>query len=319
MRYDILVAAALLLAGGTTSCLNDDDDDKNKKTDTITGRPYVLVTDADGNTKISRATITMNYETPSMLSRMTVEDLNTGASTVTVKTGDVKFVTGVTELEDTDYRFWLTGGVLYDGSNVSADDAVPVTSLRVDVTGASYTNDPEVLSDIRQQLAGNPLERPQAGSASSNYIYGEFNYGAFSVKTFWNDMLYKGETVTTYPGAQEPYDTDDIIYRVNIKADNQGGCKADVYFYNAKFADRQPMAVNFMLRDLPVKLSKHGFSIAVSGKNPIMVPEGTENSRFQFNDFTLSSTPDLSGVVCNYKVAGIYTGQFGGQAVLLAK
>lgn len=114
----------------------------------------------------------------------------------------------------------------------------------------------------------------------------------YTVKTFMADAIYTGNTMVTSVGVNEaPYANDGIRYRIVFQQDYK---KADVIFYNAKFAEAMPITINFILKDLDVKYNKSGYVISGNNITPLL-NEGnswTPAPGFPFSSFEFINTSD---------------------------
>lgn len=145
--------------------------------------------------------------------------------------------------------------------------------------------------------------------------------GLFSMKSFYADAVYCGQTITNfqYNGADNSFTSIDGSYRVIINAREM---KADVILYNIKFAEQAPSLI-LRLKGLDLTL-QNGF-YTISGTN--VVPEQVEgsgytpNESFPFENFTLTTSSDmLDAVSIEYQVRNThanlkYKGSFRGSAL----
>lgn len=165
------------------------------------------------------------------------------------------------------------------------------------------------------------------GYAIPPIVTGSYKVGnELDVTLFTTDASFFGTTETTFPGGT--YSSGDIIYRIFIDVKKN---KADLVLYNAKFADKAPVLPVIYVPGLDVTFSKGNY--VIKGENIIpRIPEGsdkdtvngsgqttTENPKFIFNEFRMETVPGtlMSTVDVEYKVAGIYEGQFRGKYVEL--
>ena len=140
----------------------------------------------------------------------------------------------------------------------------------------------------------------------------------WNIRTFWPDMTFRGSTVTSYPGMTEAYSNSNIAYRVVMQLkDNALTDKADVIFYNAKFAPKAP-EITVVLKNLDLAFSDKGYTVKGSDIIPYMVEAGTlqETPKFKFNSFALTAIGDMSTAMINYEVADVYKGTFTGNSVV---
>lgn len=143
---------------------------------------------------------------------------------------------------------------------------------------------------------------------------------SWRVRTFWSDMTFVGSTTTAYPGMDEPYTNGKIRYRVVMKTGDANGLtgKADVIFYNAKFAasDKAP-EITVVLKDLDLRFSKQGYTITGTDVLPLMMDGGAlvPAPSYVFNSFTFIAGGNLTQCTASYKVAGVFDGRFQGMSI----
>lgn len=156
---------------------------------------------------------------------------------------------------------------------------------------------------------------------SARIYFSSIVNGLFSIKSFYADAVYCGQTITNfqYNGADNSFTSKEGSYRVVI---NSREMKADVILYNIKFAEQAPSLI-LRLKGLNLTL-QNGF-YTISGTD--IVPEQVEgsgytpNESFPFEKFTLTTSSDmLDAVSIEYQVLNahanlIYKGSFRGSAL----
>ena len=164
-----------------------------------------------------------------------------------------------------------------------------------------------LLANLPPEIQGLPEVYLPVG----RYVCMSYDLGSkYNVRTLWTDMTFTGTTTTSMP-SMAPYTNNDVKYRVILNIKEK---KATVIIYDAKFADKMPSITNIVLKDLPLTLSIHGYTI--TGKD--IVPEvyeggvGVPNSRYKFDEFEFSSEDNLTEGICTYTVAGSMNGYFKG-------
>lgn len=144
----------------------------------------------------------------------------------------------------------------------------------------------------------------------------------YTVKTFMPDAVYTGETTIRTVGATDVFANSGIRYRVVFSSDLK---KASIIFYNAKFADRMPVTINFVLKDLNVQFTKSGYVISAPEGESVTpyLYEGnalTPAPNYQFTSFSfVNSSADLTEGSAMYTVQignAQYIGSFSGYYVL---
>lgn len=141
--------------------------------------------------------------------------------------------------------------------------------------------------------------------------------GQYNVATFPLDAVYRGTTSTTAAEnhGSDPYTSTDIAYRVVMDLSKN---KAAVYFYEAKFAEAMPMAVNFVLQDLDVEWSDGAYRISGSNLVPLVSQNGqlVDFPSYTFDRFELNTiNKRMTQVTITYTVASRYNASFSGSYV----
>ena len=302
-----LAAASMALILGACS----KNDDAPTFTQEITYRKaisvvYPLAQTSEEQGEASMAEYKVKYDiyaAGSGAASLAVKDLKVGGVATS-------FIT--TDLPMTSYGFsdkgytYVMNVIDAKGDVLTGDNVNSVADLKVYITNGIY--------DLRLTAPGVTNDY---GSDVGLYLHYDLNK-KFLVKTFQRDTYYCGKTVTTYPSEEgmQAYENENINYRVVVDVEKS---KADVVLYDAKFAAPAPALTGMVLRGLDVTYFNGGFQI--SGKDIVPeVMEGdnatTPNSRYTFNDFTLSSSSsDLIDVECSYTVATVFKGAFSGSAI----
>lgn len=305
-KINICALAALALF--TAAC--DKNGESTKMVQTMNYNAYSLVIPSTGNPTYCKSTYSFAFDVMNESAVVKCEDLSVTGTNRSFSTTDVPFYTGWVNVDNNQYQ-----KILVVASNAGED----VTNLRAEITPGSWTNDKTLINSLTNQISSDPITIPQ-NTNPCNYLYMQYNLGTNVVRTFWPDLLFKGTTVTEYPGMPGPYSTTGFTYRVKMKLDDAANPKADVYFYNAKFAETEKApTVNFVLQDLPLEFSSKGYSIAANDVVPVLVPENTPFPRFTFNNFRLQSNPEMGQISCSFTVADIYTGTFSGKGYILVE
>lgn len=160
--------------------------------------------------------------------------------------------------------------------------------------------------------------------AISNYsnLYmtlASYNLGsAYSARTFPVDCFFVGNTTTTYPQSDTPYNTDKIMYRVMMKQDKETGkFSADMLLYDAKFSGvpAEPTKVAILVPNLNVEFSATGVSISGENVVPSVYESGeyVPNETYVFNNIRFTTTNSLyTEATIDYTVMGVFHGYFSG-------
>ena len=296
-----LAAVAALSAFGFQSCGGND----NKEfTETFTFGTYTLISDLENNTAEAGAanfSFTFNYGTKK--ATMAVRDMHApGDVLLNLNTDEMNFTALYAEINDR-----LHEAILVSGKNVGSVNGMEVPSLQAEMTTA--------VNPVPSDLTGFPLTSPQLKYSFINFRIGD----KYTVRTFWNDIVFKGSTLTTYTDAAgdvKSFSNEAISYRIIMDIPKS---KATVIMYNAKFSDHpnHPTLLAVILKNLDLTFSTSGYT--VSGTD--IIPETTEgngytqNERFKINSFEFKSTGDLTMGRASYQVAGMYEGKFEGNCM----
>lgn len=140
----------------------------------------------------------------------------------------------------------------------------------------------------------------------------QYNVGTeYQVKTFLPDAVYFGTTTITTVSSGANFTNPDFLYRVIFNKDLK---KADVVFYNAKFAERMPITVSFALKDLDVKFLDNGYEISIPADEE-RIPlyyAGNDTEPFPSYTFTAlkltNTSPDLTSAAITYNINNMMQG-----------
>lgn len=306
MKKLLLLGIASMAAAGLVSC---EKESENYSSATISVKAYNLFTPVvagKGDPFISNSVYSFVLTMP-----QDVVSINAGAmaapggNAVTFTTSqmpiDRSYPTVDNNMRETD---------AFNAANPSLSGA-DITNLKGVLTTAIYApqsyDDPTFLPDYTWILP----------ASSYCFAFMQYQYGTdWNVRTFWPDMTYRGNTVTTYPQMPEPFNSDSIEYRVVMKTENgllTG--KADVIMYNAQFAPQAPPLEVVLVKDLDLAFSDAGYTISGKDLIPYYLGDGgelLENKRFMFNSLEATVQGDLTNISISYQVAGMYNGSFNG-------
>lgn len=312
------VAAVSLLALG--SCIKDHENSMESNTPIIS---YNLLTPVSGEgeayVRLNKYSVAMKWPDQTIALSSPSLSLPSGATT-SFTTVPLPASQEVVFIGDKGYE-----AIQFAASDASSDGA-RVTDLKGVLAQSAYI--PPLLSTgINTGSSGQegtidfdktfPLFIP---GNSNHYAVIQYTLNnTWKVRTFWPDVTFRGSTVTSYPGMTEPYENTEMSYRVIMKLkDNLPTDKADVIFYNAKFAPPAP-EVTVVLKDLDLKFTDKGYTIAGNNIIPQMYMDQVlaDNPKYKFNAFNLSVSGDLTGANIEYTVADVFHGSFTGRYIKL--
>lgn len=298
-------ALAALLLMPLASCSNDNDP---INTLSFTIPAYNLYTEiGSGDATVRRASYTFVTTYP--------------ANTVQFSTSAMPLPTGETAMFGTIEMPMNVSSVSFDNYRYEV----------VKFSAASATKTGVVVKDLNGELNQGVYrpgvvmvpgyEEPLLPGGTQHVFFGSYNLSdEWTVRTFWPDLTWRGATVTTYPGMDVPFTSDKIFYRVVMKRDDKDALtgKADVIFYNAKFAPKAP-ELTVLIQDLDLEFNANGYTVSGADIIPSQVADGGKLQPvpgFKFDNFKLTVSGNLlTGATANYKVAGKYEGQFSGSCV----
>lgn len=309
MKKSLLFGCLGLMALGFTSC-NSDNDYSSVTNTIILG--YNLFTPVDGNGTpfVGSGTYNMTIKYPESTITLSATNMATPTGvSATFKTLPMGFVTNYIVIDETSRE-----SITFKSADPS-DVGSKIYNLNANVTNAIYF--PPKFEDL-DALPGYKWFVP---TQSIHHLFMQYQFGDnWNVRTFWPDMTYQGQTITSYPQASEPYSTVGVKYRVimNVKEDFSIGKTADVIMYDAKFAAPQPEISYIVLKGLDLQFNENGYTVSGTNVVPYMVEGGEyiEVPRYMFNDFNASVSGDMTGVKMSFTVAGVYTGEFSGTCLI---
>ena len=301
--YGMIAATALTI----TSC---DKESENSYTSTNLIPAYNLFTSADDNASpfVSLGAYNFTLRVPDNTFEMNVSSMAVpGGTTASFATKPISFTSGYITYDNKAYE------QIKFSSNLPSASGTEISDLNVLLTQAVYSA-PEG-TGLQDYTLFVPCK-------SMHYAYMQYTYpGGWNVRTFWPDVTFSGTTTTTFPGMETPFVNDKMMYRVVMqRKDNKIGDKADVIFYNAKFAPAAP-EILVVMKNLDLKFTQRGYEISGQDVIPYMLEgEGlTETPRYKFNAFTLTVGGDMTTASVSYRVAEVFKGEFQGSCVIAAE
>lgn len=303
-KITLIAAAALML--GATSC-NSDDDYKMETTYMV--RAYSLVTDAKGNSTVSPTTYAFRMDQVNGSTVVNIDNLILDGVTATATTRAMPFVGRTVELGDKDANQAKWYAVFYlmeakDATDQSNAAARKITDFMGDITTASNTMNPLLLTNLQKQLGVDPLQYPGSNANNSIYTETQYNIDDYRVMTFWCDMLYTGTTTTMDAGNTSMSTNKDGMVRVYLNLQKASEYKATIYFYNYKFSDAaDAKAVDMKLVDVPVTFDRNGFNISGKDLVPVSVMDKKEMPEYTVSDLTVRSATNMTGVTCHFSLS----------------
>lgn len=310
MRKMILFAVAASMIG-FVSCNKDDESYEKFSIGTYN---YVSNTGA-GVAQINPTVYswTVNYGKGMM--EMANSGVNIGVNTVKVNVSNIKYQSAVVEFEG-------HAGSYFKGSLANGSDAgsgMEINDLKFELTPVFYLP-PMALEYTADASAG--IEQPNLsysipGGNFMSYTLMSYRLGPLCrVRTFWPDLVMKGETKTSVNGvAGSEFSSEEITYRLKIDTDKN---RAVLVMYDVKFNPNMPSMNALIVPGLRVRALDEGFEIDGMDINPLYIEGGKlmENPSFPFNSIHFVSNDDLTGGTLDFTVAGRFTGQFTGKGVL---
>lgn len=213
-------------------------------------------------------------------------------------------------------KVYTDNEVAFEDVTFKSEDPSSSGNKIFNLTGniSQYLNYPINFNDV-DYLPGYKWLVP---TSSFHYVFMQYQYGNnWNVRTFWPDLTYVGQTVTTFPQDPGSFNSNEIQYRVIMQLNKDEfslNKKVDIVMYNAQFAPQAPMIKVILLRDLDIEFTNDGYTISGQNVVPFMVESGDylPVERFMFNNFEATVGGDLTGISISYTVAGVYKGGFTG-------
>lgn len=306
-KITLIASVALLMAA--TSCNNKQD---FYSTLTYNLESYSLVTGPNQDAAVTLTNYTFVTDNYNYTLMMTSDDLVVGGNKVDFSTAEMPMVYGIINMSGAKSP---TSFYLSESSNAAPAGATPITNVYADFSTCVNTlNDSIVQTALGAQLKLNPIVYPRT------HIYSEtqFKLGEYQVKTFWKDMIFTGVTNIAKGDQGQPEQVKVPSYRVSMNLDKPGAYTADVYLYNVSYLGTEN-PVNYVIKNLPVKFSAAGFSISCSDVTPesISLSEGQTVPAIKISTLSLdSSSQDLTGATCRFRLDNGYTATFSGVCML---
>lgn len=177
-----------------------------------------------------------------------------------------------------------------------------------------------VISSLNYKYGGQGANLSQTPLYAYPVIISHYDVGSdYTVRTFPPDACYLGNTSTTYPteAGTGSYYNKDMVYRVEIT--DFAKKKANVYIYQAKFAEAAPTLTGVVLKDLNISWENNYYTISGENITPGVI-EGTQttpNDKYVFDKFNFTTVgPDMTNANITYEVAGKFKGSFSGSYML---
>lgn len=303
MKFNYLLSAVLISGLLFSSCNVDSDDDDNYMS--VDYACSNLIIPNNGEAFATSAVYNLIYYYLSGNVVASTDNLNLGY-------GNQKFVTNAMPCETKLYTIDWSPNALdvttFSGGSANSD-------------GLSIRNLKGYASSVVNILSTNDPIIPAYPFTAQIPLVISYNVNNdYTVKTFMADAIYRGQTrVATVGSGEAPYTNDNIRYRVIFSKDYK---KADFVIYNAKFADRMPVTINFVITDLDVAFTQNGYSITGSNLTPSTFEGGelTPAPTYMITSFEfINTSDDLSRGSAMYTVQmgpGVYNVDFSGYYVL---
>ena len=299
----------LLLAGmtmGFASCNLDSDPESNYMIGEYTACNHV--SSIDGDAFVTNASYKLTIYYTEGLASLSTANLSLGYGTKNFATTNMPYTVKYVGDQTTGYYDMtsFTGGT-------SNQEGLTITNVKG--TASSGVN---ILGPKDPQLTGYEF-KPYIPIVLSYNVNDDY-----TVKTFAKDAIYNGTTNVRNAASGDIFTNNDVRYRVVFSEDFK---KADVIFYDAKFASRME-PITFVLKGLSVNITKAGYTIT-NPEGEVIIPlwwesNGfTEMENYPVTSFLLTNVSDnLTMATVNYTVALgpiTYNCDFTGQYVYLGE
>lgn len=273
MKIKLLLSSFAAIALSLSSCNLDTDEEDNYMTGSYTC--CNLVIPSNGNAFATNGNYSMAFYFNSGTASLSSTNLNLGNGTMSFTTNNMP----------TDTKYYEYNGKTLDVTYFSGGYS--------NKEGAMVENVNGYLSSIVNVLSTNDPENPAYPFTSRIAFVSTYKVNDdFTVKTFMPDAIYTGTTNIQTAGSSElPFSNDEVKYRIVFSKDFN---KADVIFYNAKFASAMPVTINFVLQNLNVEYNKNGYIISGENLTPQLYEASglTPAPRYQITSFKFQNTSD---------------------------
>lgn len=244
----------------------------------------VVENTTDGSTKLSYGAYEFVYNITDGVVQLTASNVKCGNNQYSFKSSDMKY-----------QEVTLTNGSV---TRFSASD-MPGSNSSVSATNLS--------AEITTLYSYNPLQ----GYITNLWRHYAITYNVndYSVRTIEQDSFYSGTTNTSYvyQDQHKEFSTTDITYEIRLDVENNS---ADLYIYNAKFAEEQPYAISQMKLGGLTLVAENG-SYTLTGTN--IIPDVyesnayTPNPKYVFNTISFRFTNEaLTQGTLSFTCAGAY-------------
>ena len=296
MKIKLLTLPLMLGSLGLTSCNLNNEPTSNYQQIPFKVCNLVMPSQGDSFATPGNYTLTYYYYDGNMT--VGTSDLSLGVGTVSFITSAMPYNAQAYTSTGQDYMEVITfKGGIFNENGLTVNNLTGYTSQIANIPPAVEMNQP---------LYPTTFNVPLVLQYDLNHDY--------KVKTFMQDATYKGKTTIRTNSTGDTFTNDGVLYRVYFKA---GLNKADVVFYNAKFAENMPVTINFVLQDLTVNYTKTGYSISIPmGQTVIpqmLSKDGlTPFPSYQFSSFLLNnSSDDLTTATVDYWINSVRTADDG--------
>ncbi len=296
-----------LISASAISLVSCDKETENSYTNTTPVSAYNLYVSAAGDAVPSTGSALYKFtlKFPESTIQVSADNMALpGGSTSSFFTVGMNLASATIKVDETSRE------VIAFGADEATESGSAVSELSGYLTQAAYLPPDITVPGYKLFVPSNTL----------HYVVMQYALNdRWNVRTFWPDATFKGSTITSYPGMTEAYSNSNISYRIvmHLNEDKAVTDKADIIFYNAKFAPKAP-EITVVLKNLYLEFNDRGYTVKGDDVIPYMVEaeDLQETPRFKFNKFDMRVTGDLTSAVIEYQVADVYKGSFSGVSVV---
>lgn len=310
MKKSLLYGMAALITVGFASCQEDKESGMSATLSVGAFNLFTPITPGDGEPFVSGNNYSFTLTYPQAVIAINAPAISApGGSLISFTTSGMPIKSTYPQIDGKQFET-----VSFSGAEPSIAGA-QISNLRGILTNAIYYpdnySDPSFLPDYLWPFATVP---------NAKLTFLQYQLDKWNVRTFWNDLTYMGNTITTYPQSPDPFNSESIKYRVMLLANQDGTLTgtANLIFYNAQFAPQAPELQAIVVEGLDVKFTQDGYTLSGTDIVPLCKMDGGELfplQAFTFNAVNATVDGDLTGINLTYTVAGIYQGTFLGSCV----
>jgi hypothetical protein len=281
MKKNYLLAGMAVSALMLASCTGGDDPVTSSYSCNLVN---VVTSNTDGTTTASEGSYDFKYNLTDATMQMVASDVRVGSNS---------------------YNFRTSDQVRFSEGSSSQGVTTAFTASEMTATNSSVT-----ASNLKATIYTVYNYNASLGLSTSVWRHFDINYSVndYNVKTMESDQFFVGDTYSTYVYNEQhkEYTNSGIVYEIRFNVANNS---ADLYIYNAKFAEEQPSITLMKVPGLKLQFSFGKYLLEGENLIPEVMESGsyTPNPRYVFNTIRfVPSNTDLTQGALSFTVAGMF-------------